>query len=144
MATLALSPGLRLWTLTLENGAVRSVAASSLLAAITGVLPSPVVEAIQGDAVEPTPAPVLTTLTPDTAQVGDPDFTLQVAGTGFRAGDVILWNGVEAPTTFVSETALTTDVNMATASVAMPIPVAVKTVTGLYSNVLTFDLLPAA
>jgi hypothetical protein len=144
MATLAISPGLRLWTLTLDNGTVRQVAASSLQAAITGVLPSPVVKAERGGAVDPAPAPVLTTLTPPSAKLGDPNFTLHVGGTGFRQGDVILWNGGEEATTFVSPTELTTGVNMATASVATPIPIVVRTITGLDSNALTFDLQPAA
>ena len=85
-------------------------------------------------------APVLTSLVPDTAALGLPSFTLRVRGTGFRDGDAILWNGGKEPTTFVSDTELTTGVNMETASVAVPIPIAVETATGAVSNVLTFTL----
>jgi hypothetical protein len=57
---------------------------------------------------------------------------------------VILWNGSPEATTVVSDTELTTEVNMATAEVAMAIPVAVQTLSGQVSNTLTFDLQPAA
>jgi hypothetical protein len=144
MPTLKVCPGLYLWTLTLADGTVRYMTASSADAAISGIWSSPVVKAERGGPVDGlAPAPVLTTLTPPSAKIGDPNFTLHVAGTGFRSGDVILWNGSPENTTFVSPTELTTGVNMATAQVAMPIPVAVRTVTGLDSNILTFTLQPA-
>ena len=101
-----------------------------------------------GDPYPPPPdleAPrVTTSLTPASAQLGDPPFTLHVNGTGFVQTDTILWNGSPEPTTFVSDTELTTGVDMTTAQVAMPIPVSVRTFIGSVSNELTFDLLPAA
>jgi hypothetical protein len=63
-----------------------------------------------------------------------------VFGANFVEGDVILWNGSPEPTTFVSDNEVTTGVNMATAEVAIPIPVSVQTPQGDVSNVLTFAL----
>jgi hypothetical protein len=86
-------------------------------------------------------APVATALAPSFAKIGDPTFTLHVTGSGFRPDSVILWNGSPEPTTVVSPTELTTVVNMATAQVAMAIPVVVRGPLGTpVSNALTFDL----
>jgi hypothetical protein len=87
--------------------------------------------------------PAVASLVPASAKLGDPNFTLRVLGTKFSAQSVILWNGSPEPTTFVSATEVTTAVNMATAQVAMPIPVKVRTFT-LESNAVSFDLQAAA
>jgi len=149
MPTLTIAPGLFAWTLELEDGTTRTVLASSLESAINGILPSPVVVATRGEAIGDgsSPAlvpPVLASLVPPSAKLGDPSFTLHVHGTGFRPDSVIVWNGSPEPTTYVSATELTTSVNMATAEVALPIPVLARTIGGQDSNVLTFDLQPAA
>jgi hypothetical protein len=113
------------------------------------VLPVPLAwqdlpEAPDPDTLRPE-VPVLTSLVPDTAVLGDPNFTLHVHGTGFADDATILWNGSPEPTTVVSPTEVTTGVNMATAAVAMPIPVAVQNGNGAQSNTLTFTLTaPAA
>jgi len=141
MSTTYVAPGLFAWTLTLENGATRQALAPSLGAAIWGVLPSPVVTATRGAAINPAaPAPSIGALVPPTAALGAANFTLHVTGANFRPGDTILWNGSPEPTTFVSAGELTTGVNMVTAVVAMPIPVAVRALTGQESNVATFTL----
>jgi hypothetical protein len=58
---------------------------------------------------EPIPAPpALTSLSPDTAVSGDPDFTLTCTGTGFTADTVIKFGDFDEPTTFVSDTEVTT------------------------------------
>jgi len=85
----------------------------------------------------PLPPPVVTALEPDTAVLGAPDFVLHVRGTGFAPEAVILWNGSPEPTTVVSDTELTTGVNMATAIVAVAIPVSV-TQGGVTSNARDF------
>jgi len=134
-----ITDNLSVWTITLASGAVRTVVASSIQSAI-GNAPN-IVSVTKGAAFTGEPAPpVLTSLTPSTAALGAASFTLHVNGTGFRAGMSILWNGSPEPTTFVSATELTTAVNMATAIVAMPIPVSVRTLAGQDSNVLTFTL----
>ena len=63
-------------------------------------------------------------------------------GEGFTPETEIVWNGSPEPTTYVSQTELTTGVNMATAEVAMTIPVAVINDAEV-SDVLTFEFLPA-
>jgi hypothetical protein len=87
--------------------------------------------------------PTVSALVPSTAALGAPSFTLHVQGAGFLPGAVILWNGSPEPTTFVSASELTTLVNMATAQVAIPIPVAVQ-IAGLVTNSLTFTLTATA
>ena len=88
--------------------------------------------------------PVVTGLNPGSATLGDPSFTLHVMGTGFGVESQIVWNGSTEPTAFVSDTELTTGVDMATAEVAMSIPVAVVTGLGVLSNQMLFVLQPQA
>jgi 5-methylcytosine-specific restriction protein A len=52
-------------------------------------------------------APVLTGLTPQTAPLGSPSFTLHVSGNGFRPGAVIEFAGNDEPTVYVSATEVT-------------------------------------
>jgi len=86
--------------------------------------------------------PVVTSINPSTAALGSPSFTLHVMGTGFTSTSVIMWNGSEEPTIFVSASELTTEVDMSTAAVAIDIPVAVVT-DGVMSDVVTFSLTEA-
>jgi hypothetical protein len=82
---LYVAEGLYLWTLELDNGATMTLLASSLASAIAGTLPSPVVVATRGAAFDEdldTVPPVLTSLTPPSAKLGDPNFTLHVIGPG--------------------------------------------------------------
>lgn len=68
------------------------------------------------------------TLDPATAAIGDPSFTLHVHGTGFTATSVIVFAGQDEPTTFVSDTELTTGVDMSVWVGPDPaIPVLVRT-----------------
>lgn len=90
-----------------------------------------------------TTIPVITSLVPSEATLGTPSFTLQVNGSGFGTSTIIVWNGSPEPTVFVSETQLTTTVNMDTAVVAVDIPVQVQTGLGVYSNIMTFSLIEA-
>lgn len=82
--------------------------------------------------------PKVTSLTPNSAEVGDPSFLLHVHGTGFTAGSIIMFNGGEEPTTYVSATELTTTVNMTTVSVASTVPVAVLSSEGVLSDSMNF------
>lgn len=77
--------------------------------------------------------PVLTTLTPATAIVGAAPFTVQVAGTGFVAADVVTWNGAAVPTTFVSATDLTAAIDAVAAAGDIAVTVGA-------SNALTFTV----
>lgn len=70
--------------------------------------------------------PTVTSLDPATAEVGAADATLTVHGTGFSEYSKIVFNGGVEPTTFVSDTELTTVVKPSTASGAATVPVAVR------------------
>jgi hypothetical protein len=94
-----------------------------------------------------TKVPTVASLTPNSAEVGDPNPTLHVHGTNFTAGSKIIFNGGEEVTTFVSATELTTVVNMSTVSGAAVVPVAVMSEDGVLSNPMNFaftDGTPAA
>ncbi|MBX7233999.1 MAG: fibronectin type III domain-containing protein [Caldilineales bacterium] len=54
--------------------------------------------------------PVISAITPYTATVGDPAFSLSVEGSGFSSGAVGLWDGDELATTVVDSSHLTVEV----------------------------------
>ena len=70
-------------------------------------------------------APVITSLTPATAAIGDAAFTLSVIGTGFTPTSVISFNGLDEPTTFVSPTEVSTGVDMSVWLAEAVVPVTV-------------------
>lgn len=80
------------------------------------------------EAISPPPLvpPVLTSITPDTAVVGDglTTFSLTATGSDFKADSVIVYGGVDAVTVFVDATSLTASpFNSATAG---PVEVSVR------------------
>jgi hypothetical protein len=89
------------------------------------------------------PAPVITTLTPNTATAGGPGFTLTVDGSGFVSGSTVFWNGHAEATTFVSATRLTAAVTSDDIKTAGSIPVFVVIPDGQRSNIVSFNLTPA-
>jgi hypothetical protein len=88
--------------------------------------------------------PVIVSLDPPSAVLGSPSFTLRVSGTGFTPGSVIMFNGSEEPTTFVSNLEVTTEVDMSTAGVAVAVPVAVLNPDGVLSDPMNFTFLESA
>jgi hypothetical protein len=77
---------------------------------------------------EPAAAPVLTGLSPDTAVSGDAaDIVMSCVGTGFTPESIIVFNGFAEPTTFVSDTEVTTGVKPSLFVVPAVCPVAVHT-----------------
>lgn len=58
----------------------------------------------------PNPVPVITSLSPNTVGTGTGPFVLTVNGTGFVNGSVVLFNGANRATTFVSSTQLTAQI----------------------------------
>ena len=52
----------------------------------------------------PAPPPVVTSLIPSQATIGDPDFTLFVTGQGFTESSVIVFAGHDEPTTLNGDT----------------------------------------
>ncbi len=55
----------------------------------------------------PTKAPVISSISPTSAEAASPSFTLVVTGTDFIKTSVVRWNGADRSTTFVSNTQLT-------------------------------------
>jgi hypothetical protein len=57
------------------------------------------------------PIPYILSLTPNSAEVGDDAFTLEVSGTLFDQDTVVRWEGSDRDTTFVSYTSLTAEIS---------------------------------
>jgi hypothetical protein len=90
------------------------------------------------------PAPTISSLEPDTAELGSASFTLHVKGTGFWPGSMIVFNGGAEQSELISPTELTTGINMATAETPGSYPVLVHSPDGKESNVLEFTFTEAA
>lgn len=86
----------------------------------------------------PGDGPVLTALVPDTAAITDADFEGHLTGTGFTAESVIVWNDADEPTTFNSDTDLSTLVVPSAVTSPTTVEVYVRNADGSESNVLTF------
>jgi uncharacterized protein (TIGR03437 family) len=90
---------------------------------------------------DPPPTPAIASLTPNSAAVGGPAFTLIVGGSGFVAGASVQFSGVPLVTSFVSATRLTASVPAATlAASSGSATVTVLNPGGVGSNAVTFDL----
>lgn len=77
---------------------------------------------------EPAAAPTLDSLSPHSAVSGDPnDIVMSAIGTGFTADSIIVFNGHPEPTTFVSDTELTTGVKPSLFVVPAVCPVEIHT-----------------
>jgi IPT/TIG domain-containing protein len=88
-------------------------------------------------------AAVITSLNPDHADIGGADVTMHVIGTGFTPDAVIVFNGGDEPTTYVSDTELTTVVRPSTATVEGAFPVMVRQADGESNEVdFTFAAAP--
>lgn len=70
--------------------------------------------------------PVLSSLTPNTAVLGSADITMSCIGTDFTDTTVINFAGNDEPTTFVSETEVTTGVKPSLGWGEVSVPVKVK------------------
>jgi hypothetical protein len=90
------------------------------------------------------PLPQVNSISPTSAALGSESFDLHVSGANFDPEAKIVWNGAVEPTTFVSETELTTGVNMGTAEQAVQVPVQVQNENGALSNTQLFEFTPAA
>ena len=90
--------------------------------------------------VGPTAIPEVTSLNPTTAVLGSESFLLRVSGKNFDEGSQIIWNGSPETTTRISDTELTTGVDMSTAAVAIDLPVIVQNSKGVMSEPMTFSL----
>lgn len=104
-------------------------------------------KALRGEAppVEET-TPVLTSFSPASAEKDSPDFTLSCIGTGFNETSVIVFAGVDEPTTLVSPTEVTTGVKPSLGwGTDVGIPVCIRN-GEVYSNTadFTFTSVPEA
>lgn len=71
------------------------------------------------------PVPTVTSVSPTSAAIGGPDFILYLMGNGFTEASVLLFNGGEEVTTYVSPTELSTIVKPSLASIPLVVPVSV-------------------
>ncbi len=92
--------------------------------------------------VPPILVPTITTISPSSAFVSGPTFTLTVTGTNFVPGAVVLWNNSDRPTTYVSPTELRATISasdIATLGTAI-ITVVNPTPERSQSNPMTFSI----
>jgi hypothetical protein len=71
-------------------------------------------------------SPTLTSISPDTAVLGDPDVTMVCTGTDFSANSVITFAGQPEPIVFISDTEISTVVKPTLPWGAVSVPVTVK------------------
>lgn len=143
--TISIAQGLRVWTLTLEDGSTRTVLGSGIDTVVSGNFPSPVVSAVRGAASgSEGPPPTVGSLNPNTVVLGAASFTLHVIGTNFRPGATIVFAGQDENTTVVSPTEVTTGVNMAFWHGADTVQVSVRSLSGQQSNALPFTFTATA
>ena len=90
----------------------------------------------------PINGPTVTTLTPSTANAGDPGFTLTVAGTNFVPGAAVMWNGSILPTLFSAATQLQATVPATLIASAGTASITVQNTGGAVSGALTFTIGP--
>jgi hypothetical protein len=86
--------------------------------------------------------PTATTLTPATANAGDPGFTLTVAGTNFVPGASVLWNGAALPTIYGSATQLQAIVAASLISSSGTASITVQNPGGAVSGIVVFTIGP--
>jgi hypothetical protein len=93
-------------------------------------------------ATPPNPTPTVTSISPPSGTVGGAAFTLTVTGTQFISTSQVLWNGIQAPTSYVSSTSLTAQIPASDLSSAGSATVAVQNLApgGGTSGALTFTI----
>ena len=69
----------------------------------------PSVDELPPDAI---PEPIIASLVPDGAVLGDPSFTMYIFGSNLFAQSVIVFAGQDEPTTFNADGTLSTGINM--------------------------------
>jgi hypothetical protein len=87
------------------------------------------------------PAPVITSLTPNTASAGSATFIISVAGSNFTAASIINVNGVDVVTSFATTQVLTAQITPPATEGTMP--VLVRNSDGATSNSMLLTITPA-
>ncbi len=88
-------------------------------------------------------APVITSLSPISATMGGPTFTLTVNGANFLSGSIVHWDGSVRATALVSDTQLTANINAADIATTGTVSVTVVNLLGPgggTSNALPFEI----
>jgi uncharacterized protein (TIGR03437 family) len=88
-----------------------------------------------------TPAPVVTSISPDSVAAGGQAFTLTVTGAGFLSGAVVQWNGAPMMTALIDSSHLTAFVPAAALAGPGVVTIAV-TLPSLVSNILALTITP--
>lgn len=70
--------------------------------------------------------PVISSMSPAGASVGDGSFTLLIDGTGFTGASMISWNGSSVPGTFVSSTRMEAQIGASLLAAAGPVDVTIS------------------
>jgi hypothetical protein len=99
-AATSMPPGLRLDNNSINNGQY----AGSNPGTTCEALDCPILQFLGVSS--PNPAPTITSLSPACVTAGSPGINVEVIGSGFVSGSVVLWNGSARTTQFVSSTAL--------------------------------------
>ncbi|HUM04519.1 MAG TPA: IPT/TIG domain-containing protein [Terriglobales bacterium] len=86
-----------------------------------------------------TGSPAVTSLTPNMATAGDPDFTLTVNGSAFGTDSVVYWNGTALPSSYSTTSKVTATVPATDIATAGMIPVYVRS-GGKISNSVMFTV----
>jgi IPT/TIG domain len=85
-------------------------------------------------------APVIDALSPNNAVSGDAaDITMNVMGSGFMSTSVIVFDGHDEPTTFISASTVSTGVKPSLFVVPAVCPVSVRNADGTTSNTMDFE-----
>jgi hypothetical protein len=90
----------------------------------------------------PSVAPVLSSVSPNSAVLGGPNFRVNLTGTGFLASSIIVFAGHDEPTTLESDGRLSTGVDMSVWHGPDTVPVSVRNGDKV-SNTLTFTFTAA-
>jgi hypothetical protein len=140
--------GVALPTTFISNTELRAVVSSALLATpgtirVTVVNPVPDSDAQTSNALTFTVGlvtPVLTSMSPASANAGDAAFTLTLTGSGFLPLTIVRFNGTALVTHFVSTTQLTADVPASLLAGAGDVPVTAVNPGNVVSAALTFTI----
>jgi len=84
--------------------------------------------------------PVVTSLAPSNAAMGDGAFMISVHGTDFADGTVVRWNGNDRTTIFLTEQELTAEIGAADLGTVGIVAVTVRNPDGGVSNVMEFSV----
>lgn len=95
-------------------------------------------ESVPPEPVPPDEAPVLDSITPASAPIQSGDVTATIAGSGFTASSVVVWNSIDDTSTFVDENTITTVIKTDMAGVPSTATVAVRNGTEI-SNEISFE-----